>query len=200
MQSSKVESMTAARLADALERSRLAVTRFADSSARAERGAPAAVTLARGAQALNEQRATGQAGAIGALNAASGRATVLTAEAARGRPAATRAGLSLHVGCYVLRSEGEAKTLLLGVPALVRLLDEPVPTDSAWMRATSTEPVDVPASLIWRSIDATTVELHVRRPIDSTVVRFKAVLLGPPLAQVPAVRNASAERVVCPGG
>jgi len=105
-----------------------------------------------------------------------------------------------HAGCYTLRAPGTVSTRLLGVPVLVQLLREPLAADSSWSAATDLERATVPVSLVWRSIDSTTVELRVRRPLDSTIVRFKAVLAGPPLqpdAQPAGTTVAHAERVVC---
>lgn len=75
--------------------------------------------------------------------------------------------------CYLLRlgspSEREAAVLA----DTVRLLDDMVPvrSDPSWFRARRLRaPTDT--SLVWRSIDSTTVELHMRSASESLVVRF----------------------------
>jgi hypothetical protein len=120
-------------------------------------------------------------------------AGALTAELPR-RAASVR-------GCYELRGPAPVGGRLLGVPGTVRLLDEPAPqgSDSSWRRADGTADTPVASGLIWRAVDSTTVELRVRGPLDSIVVRFRANGSGLPVPDAPAsARTALATRVVCP--
>jgi hypothetical protein len=160
-------------------------------SERLRRDAPIPAPAAAGG--LNELRAR-QSGQVNLVDQTARSAGLRTAEL----PATPVS--AAHAGCYALRAPGPANTRLLGVPELVRLLEDPYPPDSTWRRGIPLEPASVPTSIIWRSLDSTTVEVHVRRPVDSTVVWFKAVLEGSPLGAVvrpPGTLIARADRVLC---
>lgn len=101
-------------------------------------------------------------------------------------------------GCFALRGPDPVGGPLLGVPGLVRLLPGEAVPDTGWKPATSPEDAVVRTELAWRMIDAMTVELRVRRPLDSSLVVFRVVPAAPPLARAPAgMQVAAAERVVC---
>jgi hypothetical protein len=82
------------------------------------------------------------------------------------------------------------------------LLDDRVPQggDSSWMRAAGLDSGEVYAGMIWRAVDEATVELLVRRPLDSTTVRFRPGVTAAPLSDEPrpaGVVLAVARRVIC---
>jgi hypothetical protein len=96
----------------------------------------------------------------------------------------------------------------LGVPGVVaaadtiRLLNEmiPVRSDPSWYHAQAIRSVR-DTSLMWRSVDSTTVELRSRNPSDSLAVRFSTTENGLPLPDVrrePGLYAVMAVKVGCP--
>jgi hypothetical protein len=112
-----------------------------------------------------------------------------------------RESTSIQLGCYELRGPEPLSGRLLGVPGQVRLRADSVAADSSWFAAISLDSASVGTQLRWQIVGTTTIELRVFRPLDSTVVRFRASPVGSSLQRndVPAgVLAASATRIVCP--
>jgi hypothetical protein len=140
------------------------------------------------------QRALGQAGVANALGRSISPPATMPASS-------TRESMSVPLGCYELRGPEPLSGRLLGVPERVRLRADSVAADSSWFAAISLDSTIVGTQLRWQIVGMTTVELQVFRPLDSTVVRFRASPVGPSLQRtdVPAgVLAASATRIVCP--
>lgn len=90
----------------------------------------------------------------------------------------------------------------LTAPAIadtIRLLNEmaPVLSDPSWFR-TRLYGALRDTTLVWRSIDAVTVELRSRFGSDTSAVRFRTDGTAYGDRFIPAVRSASAIRIACP--
>lgn len=140
------------------------------------------------------QRALARAGVANALGRSISAPATVPASS-------TRESMSVPLGCYELRGPEPLSGRLLGVPERVRLRADSVAADSSWFAAISLDSTIVDSRLRWQVVGMSTVELQVFRPLDSTVVRFRASPMGPSLQRtdVPAgVLAASATRIVCP--
>lgn len=125
-----------------------------------------------------------------------------SASAALARASANVATPGFDGGCFELSGPPPVGGRLLGVPEHVRLVLRSgaidARADTSWNPATSPDEFAVRSELAWRLVDPATVELRVRRPLDSTMVAFRVSPVAPPLARgAGGVLVAVATRVVC---
>ncbi len=103
--------------------------------------------------------------------------------------------------CYAIREVDLPEIRVLGVPEAIRLVPAGDTGVTATVAGTPVEGLTLGARFVGRGTDL--VELVVRRPVDSTVVRFSRSVVAPAPALTSTERSAgvkvvAAARIVCP--